>query len=74
MRNDSGIANPIALAAEVDDHLQPRGEFHRQIARRVAAQNLVHVYGRAAENPVDIDAVADQPAVIDMIAISIDSR
>jgi hypothetical protein len=59
---------------EVDDQLQLGGELNRQIARRNAVQDLVHVIAAAAEAVTEVDAIADQPAVIDMLAISVDGR
>src|SRR6266571_8016000 len=57
---------------EIDHHDQLRRELHWQVTRRRAMQDFVHVCGGAATAPALIDAVADQPAGIDIFAISED--
>jgi hypothetical protein len=62
-----------ASGAWVDHHYQLHRELHRQVTRRGAVQDFVHERDGAAEAPAQIDAIADQPTVIDMFAIAIDS-
>ena len=57
---------------EVDNQLELSRELYRQIAGRDAFQDFVHVIRAPAKACTKIDSIADQPAVIDMFAVSVD--
>src|SRR5262249_48659091 len=51
----------------VDDKLYLCRKLYRQIARLFAFQNPVHEVGGAAEVLAQIDAIADQTAILDVL-------
>src|SRR5262249_25048160 len=57
---------------EIDDQLQLSWKLDRQIARCSALQDFVHVDGGTMKTVAQIDSITDQPAVYDMLTISID--
>jgi hypothetical protein len=56
----------------VDDKLYLGRKLHRQIARLLAFQNPIHKVGAAAVVLAQVDAIADQTAILDVLAESID--
>src|SRR5262249_31320200 len=57
---------------EIDDQHQLGWKLDRQIARCSALQDFVHVNGGTTKTVAQIDSITDQPAVYDMLTISID--
>src|SRR5262250_2093755 len=53
---------------EVDDEIELRWPFYRQIPRLRAFENLIDVAGRAAVHIRDADAVGHEAAVPDVVA------
>src|SRR6516165_5492121 len=69
-RRDSD-ANRLG-GCRVDDKLHLRRKLYWQIARLLAFQNLVYEIGGAAVVLVQIDTIADQAAVLDVLTGSVD--
>src|SRR5262249_59703701 len=58
---------------KIDHEVKLGRKLHWQIARRRAVQDLVYERGATVETPAQIDAVTDQAASHDVLAISVDS-
>src|SRR5262245_27623667 len=56
----AGISRPIAFAALVEREFELGGLLHRKIARLLATQNAIDVFGGLAKIVPEVDSIGDE--------------